>query len=98
MINNGRIEAAQRAAEVYAEQHRNEFGVTNREGGIMLQLVGIIEELKNKNNEDKRYDIMGFEGQKCLRCDKYVMDCCASIEYDSTKRERLYEFEIDEDV
>ena len=45
-MSDRRIEAAQRAAEAYAERHRDEDGVTNDEGGQMLQLVDIIERLK----------------------------------------------------
>lgn len=43
-----RIEAALRAAEKYADVHRDEQGVTNREGGMMLHLVSIVMQQAEK--------------------------------------------------
>lgn len=41
-----RIEIAQQRAEEFVEQHRDHEGVADDAGGIILQLVGIIEDLK----------------------------------------------------
>lgn len=54
-ISVSRIESAQKMAEQYAEANRNEDGVTNREGGMLLMLVGIIEAQKEKLGEVRRY-------------------------------------------
>lgn len=47
----GRIESILRAAEAYADKHRDEEGVTNREGGMLLQLVSVVTELQERVHE-----------------------------------------------
>lgn len=57
---NGRVEAALRAAEQYADNHRDEHGVTNTEGGMLLHLVSIITEQAGRLGD--------LVEDRCARC------------------------------
>ncbi len=67
MRSSKRIEIAQKNAEDWVDKHRNENGVATIEGGMVLQLVSIIEELKEQRDnllgksfpDDKEADRLG---------------------------------------